>query len=266
MPKAIEIPEPTRPTIHSLSRASFVPPPAIPGSSSASVPSPAIKPLPEQPLSSQRSASSSDVPNAVAGGKRHTDPKPAPWTRTPQPDSSAERSVGWPSVEQLRRGSIPEFGTRRDVPVDVAPASITTPRPVAPARPSSSSGSVRPVSPFSQPPVTPETSRGRRAQDDFSYQPVSSYSDPPQRTSESLPESSTDLIGPARGLWSRSSGSGVALRATGIVGSGQTRPCLLRFLLSPPWQRRCSIHGSASRLAGMRLRESSSSPDRNSPR
>ncbi len=187
IPKAIEIPEPTRPTIHSLSRASFVPPPAIPGSSSASVPSPAIKPLPEQPPFAQRSASSSDVPNAVAGGKRHSDPKPAPWTRTPQPDSSAERSVGWPSVEQLQA----EFGTRRDIPVDVAPASITTPRPVAPARPSSSSGSVRPVSPFSQPPVTPETSRGRRAQDDFSYQPVSSYSDPPQRTSESLPGSST---------------------------------------------------------------------------
>ena len=191
MPKAIDPHvESVRRTIHSLSRASFVPPPAITGSSSASVPSPATRPLPEQPLSSQRSASSSEVPNVVAGGKRHTDPKPSPWTRAPQPDSG-ERSVGWPSVEQPLAGFDSGFGSRRDLSLDVEPENIPTPRPVAPARPSTPSGSVRPVSPFSQPPVLPETSRGRRAQDDFGYPPVSSYSDPPQRTSEPLPGSST---------------------------------------------------------------------------
>jgi len=191
MPKAIDAPaEPVRPTIHSLSRASFVPPPAILGSSSGSAPSPAIRPLPEQPSSSQRSTSSSEVPNAVAGGKRHTDPKPSPWTRAPQPDSG-ERNVGWPSVEQPQAGFDSGFGSRRDLSVDVEPTNIPTPRPVVSARPSSPSGSLRAVSPFSQPPVAPETSRGRRAQDDFGYQPVSSYSDPPQRTSEPLPGSST---------------------------------------------------------------------------
>jgi len=186
--------EPTRPEIHSLSRASFVPPPAITGSSSVSVPSPAIKHLSEKPSSAQRAAVSSDVPNPVTGGKRHTDPKPL-WTRHSQPDSgsSGERTVGWPSIEQPPMTFDSGFENRRDEPVDMALPSIAAPRPVAPPRPVSPPplASPRPVSPFSQPPVAPEPVRGRRAQDDFGYQPVSSYADPPQRTPESLPESST---------------------------------------------------------------------------
>lgn len=188
--------ESVRQPIQTQSRPSFAPLPTIPGSSAvAAVSVPAVKSIPEQPLSSQRSTVSSDLPNAVTGGKRHTDPKPPLWTRPPQPDpvaSSAERSVGWPSVEQLQATFDSDFVPLREAPVDVAPANITAPRPVAPPRtPSSLSASGRPVSPFSQPPVVPDPPRGRRAQDDFGYQPVSSYSDPPQRTSESLPESST---------------------------------------------------------------------------
>ncbi len=74
---------------------------------------------------------------------------------------------------------------------DPAPSSFAGLRPTAehgivpPA-----AGLVRPVSPFSQPPVAPaEPQRGRRAQDDFGYQPSPAYSEPPRRAvSDPLPE------------------------------------------------------------------------------
>ncbi len=215
--------EPVRPEIYSQSRASFVPPPPVTGSASvSSAAAPVIRPLPEPPATSQRSAVSSDLSNAVAGGKRHTDPKPAQWTRNLQSDSnlSGERSVGWPSVEQPLATIDSGFTPRRENPVDVGTPNIAASRPLPLPR-TSSSPSVRPVSPFSQPPVAPETTRGRRAQDDFGYQPVSSYSDPPQRMAEPLPEAST-ISSAQRAAY----GSGPAWLYAPPAASGPVQPAV----------------------------------------
>jgi cellulose synthase operon protein YhjQ len=222
VPKAADVhAEPGRPEIYTQSRASFVPPPAIHGSSSLSASSPAIKPLPEQPGASQLPSGSSDSLNAVAGGKRHTDPKPL-WTRPSQQDSGAssgERSVGWPSVEQPQAAFDSGFATRREGTVDMAPQNIAAPRPVPSPQPPLPLA--RPVSPFSQPPVTPEPTRGRRAHDDFGYQPVSSYSDPPQRMPDPLHDSST-ISSAQRTAY----GSGPAWLYAPSAGAGPARPAV----------------------------------------
>jgi cellulose synthase operon protein YhjQ len=145
-------------------------------------------------------------------GKRHTDPPPqnlraAEAASTPfwQVSNSADRPA---------TNFDPGYSANREPAPGSAVSGYSAQRPVAPQSPLTSG--TRPVSPFSQPPVLKpqgmtEAARGRRAQDDFGYQPATGYSDPrsaypePQRgapmpptdSGASRPVYSSDPAGPA---------------------------------------------------------------------
>ncbi len=151
-----------------------------------------VKTVPEQTEDSPRTSSrASDLQQPVLGGKRHTDPQPQTWTRQLEADAVplSPAECGWPDAAggdvELDSGFVP----RRDSGVDPAASGFSGQRPVA-GRGTAPPASTRAVSPFSQALVVPTDSvRGRRAQDDFGYQPAPTSSDPPRRSrSESLPQ------------------------------------------------------------------------------
>ena len=136
-------------------------------------------------------------------GQRHTDPQPHA-TRSPQPDSatSSTTSTGgqWPPSS----GDHPKpVDTSRDSHREFSgilpPAKPSISRPIGSSR--ITPPSPRPVSPFSQALVPSDSTRGRRAQDDFDYQQSQGF---PERRGASDPDSSTlspqrpsDPAGPA---------------------------------------------------------------------
>jgi cellulose synthase operon protein YhjQ len=96
----------------------------------------------------------------------------------------------------------PPVDSTRDA-IRESPVNVSTPRPPAPRQsgisrsvPLNPSSPTRPVSPFSQALVPSDSTRGRRAQDDFDYQQSSIVPEPPRRTTpEPAPDSTP--AGPA---------------------------------------------------------------------
>lgn len=138
------------------------------------------KPIPEQPTQAPPYATAA-TPPASAMGQRRTDAPPSPKVRPPQDGFVATQ----PSVERIERRDFrpaatngdraqPDFdpvfgsgaGSGREETVDSSPVRPPVARPLAPV----SDVPSRPVSPFSQALVPSDSTRGRRARDDFDYQ------------------------------------------------------------------------------------------------
>lgn len=144
-------------------------------------------------------------------GKRHTDPPPQN-LRT----SEAASTLFWQVSNSVPAASFDSgYAPGREPVPGSAVSGYSAQRPAVSQSPMSSAA--RPVSPFSQPPVlkpqtTADPTRGRRAQDDFGYQPAAGYSDPsrpaypesqrgaPMPSADSVasrPVYSSDTAGPA---------------------------------------------------------------------
>ncbi|MCU1247104.1 MAG: cellulose synthase operon protein YhjQ [Edaphobacter sp.] len=164
-----------------------------------------MKPTAEQPNLSPRPSSSPTTTESQAShmGQRHTDPQPHA-ARSPQADSapSSTTSTGgqWPpSSGDHPQQFDPSHDSHREVSGILPPAKPQATRPTGSSR--ITPPSPRPVSPFSQALVPSDSTRGRRAQDDFDYQQSQGF---PERRSASEPDASTlssqrpsDPAGPA---------------------------------------------------------------------
>jgi cellulose synthase operon protein YhjQ len=163
-----------------------------------------MKPTSEQLVPLPPTPSNPDEGHPQPMGQRRTDPQPhaAPSSQQSEPVRTpiTAKSGTWPPMS----GDYPQppADYTRDS-VRESPVSVSSPRPPAPRQsgvsrsvPLSSSSPARPVSPFSQALVPSDSTRGRRAQDDFDYQQSSSGSEPSRRAApESAPEPAP--VGPA---------------------------------------------------------------------
>jgi cellulose synthase operon protein YhjQ len=149
-------------------------------------------------LESSPRLSSSDGRNDVQMppvGQRRTDSQPAPGVRPPQAGSASAATPDGPSIWSAnahdRSDSVsPRQGFGREP--DVNPPYGRTPatRPVLNShQPAAIPVSHRPVSPFSQALVPSNSTRGRRAQDDFDYQQGA-----PESSQRGVPEPPTEPI------------------------------------------------------------------------
>ena len=162
-----------------------------------------MKPTAEQPNLSPRPSSSTTESKASHMGQRHTDPQPHA-ARSPQTESvtSSTTATGgqWPPTSGDRPQSVdPSHDSPREVSGILPPAKPQSTRPMGSSR--ITPPSTRPVSPFSQALVPSDSTRGRRAQDDFDYQQSQGF---PERRTTPEPDSSTlssqrpsDPAGPA---------------------------------------------------------------------
>jgi cellulose synthase operon protein YhjQ len=197
-------PDPIRHLIPTQSRA--VPVPASPQD---------MKPTLEQPVPSSLSAPSASEGSSSLVGQRRTDPQSQPplepRTHPPEsvPESFASDHQSWPPVVIDRLKPSADGSSDSTSEPDDNPSSVELPS----SRPSGVSRSVppvsftlpRPVTPFSQALVPSDSTRGRRAQDDFDYQQPQSLSESLRRSAaESAPEASipkptyhADPAGPA---------------------------------------------------------------------
>jgi cellulose synthase operon protein YhjQ len=163
-----------------------------------------MRPAAEQSNLSPRPSSSPNTTESQAShmGQRHTDPQPHA-ARSPQTDSasSSTTSTGgqWPPTSGDRPPSVDSSpDSTREVSGILPPAKPQTTRPTGSSR--ITPPSPRPVSPFSQALVPSDSTRGRRAQDDFDYQQSQGF---PERRTNQEPDStlssqrSSDPAGPA---------------------------------------------------------------------
>jgi cellulose synthase operon protein YhjQ len=167
-------------------------------------------PAAEQTSLSPRPPSNATESQASPMGQRRTDPQPQ--TARPsqaEPATSPATATGgqWPPSSGDRLSSDPSHDSpRHDSPRDVSsilpPAKPALSRQMA-ARTAPSPTS-RPVSPFSQALVPSDSTRGRRAQDDFDYQQSQGFPEASRRTPDAAAELSSqrqaqpaDPAGPA---------------------------------------------------------------------
>jgi cellulose synthase operon protein YhjQ len=160
-----------------------------------------MKPAAEQPNLSPRPSSSPTTTESQAShmGQRHTDPQPHA-ARSPQTESTTSTGGQWPPSSGDRPQAIdPSHDSHREVSGILPPAKPQTARPIGSSR--ITPPSPRPVSPFSQALVPSDSTRGRRAQDDFDYQQSQGF---PERRTNQEHDSSTlssqrpsDPAGPA---------------------------------------------------------------------
>jgi cellulose synthase operon protein YhjQ len=149
------------------------------------------KPSSERPVPS-RPSSNINESQAPLMGQRHTDPQPHA-ARPPQTENVSSPATGgqWPPSSGDR--SLPvepsnDSGSDANGNSSVKPQ---LPRPVVPSRTTPAPATPRPVSPFSQALVPSDSTRGRRAQDDFDYQQSQGFPEPSRRNiSEAMPETS----------------------------------------------------------------------------
>ena len=181
------------------------------GGRTASAPAPAqdtnLSTGPQVPLSSNVQES-----QAPLMGQRSSDPQ-LHAARPPQaePAPSATPAIGgqWPptSGDHLQ-AQPPSHDATREVngnpSAPKAPAPSPASRPLISSRITPSAASTRPVSPFSQALVPSDSTRGRRAQDDFDYQQSQGFPErrsTPESMSETLPAqrpaNPADPAGPA---------------------------------------------------------------------
>jgi cellulose synthase operon protein YhjQ len=153
------------------------------------------KPTAEQSVPSPRSSSSKTESQASLMGQRSNDPQPHV-VRPPQsePVTSTPAIHGqWPPTSGDRPQSVdPAYDSAREVsgvpPATRPPMS----RQMSAQRAATYAAAPRPVSPFSQALVPSDSTRGRRAQDDFDYQQSQGFPESSRRgTPEAAPESST---------------------------------------------------------------------------
>ena len=144
------------------------------------------KPAAQYPIPTPRPLPNANESQAPSMGQRSSDPQvQAPQApRLPQADSPT------PSVP-VNAGQWPPFSTD-PAPITRESSHPSTARPTSPRSPVSSriipvSPSSRPVSPFSQALVPSDSTRGRRAQDDFDYQHSQGFPDR-RSTPENLPD------------------------------------------------------------------------------
>jgi cellulose synthase operon protein YhjQ len=165
-----------------------------------------MKPVPEQPSLAQHPSTMGDVAKVSTPGKRRTDPEPSPRVRPPESDSATLAAAPVerreprtaPSVERSQpsfEGVLdPLFGTGSGT----GAATVVTPPSASALRQHTTRSTAaapashippRPVSPFSQALVPSDSTRGRRAQDDFDYQQSQSSSDRERRSVLDSPDS-----------------------------------------------------------------------------
>ncbi|MBB5338265.1 cellulose synthase operon protein YhjQ/BcsQ [Tunturiibacter gelidoferens] len=145
-----------------------------------------MKPISEQPAPSPLSPSNEGT--APLLGQRRTDLQPRVESPTSQsePASSTNPDPRSPSAKDPSKTSVDApLDSTRDSSSNLSPGTPTRPRLSGAFRsaPPISVTPPRPVSPFSQALVPSDSTRGRRAQDDFDYQQPHSPSEPPRRTS-----------------------------------------------------------------------------------
>jgi cellulose synthase operon protein YhjQ len=161
-----------------------------------------MKQTAEQPNLSPRPSSSTTESQASHMGQRHTDPQPHA-ARSSQNESATSSTTApggqWPPTSGDRPQSVdPSHDTPREVSGILPPAKPQTTRPTGSSR--ITPPSPRPVSPFSQALVPSDSTRGRRAQDDFDYQQSQGF---PERRTTPEPDSTlpsqrpSDPAGPA---------------------------------------------------------------------
>jgi cellulose synthase operon protein YhjQ len=169
------------------------------------------KPAAEQTSLSPRPPSNATESQASPMGQRRTDPQPHT-TRPSQAESvtSPATATGgqWPPSSGDRPSSDSSHDSaRHDSPRDVSsilpPAKPALSRQMA-ARTAPTGGAARPVSPFSQALVPSDSTRGRRAQDDFDYQQSQGFPESSRRASDAASDLSSqrqphpaDPAGPA---------------------------------------------------------------------
>jgi cellulose synthase operon protein YhjQ len=158
-----------------------------------------MKPTAELPNLSPRPSSSTTESQASHMGQRHTDPQPHA-ARSPQTESTTSTGGQWPPSSGDRPLPIdPSHDSHREVSGILPPAKPVATRPMGSSR--ITPPSPRPVSPFSQALVPSDSTRGRRAQDDFDYQQSQGFPDR-RGASEPMPDSTlsqrpSDPAGPA---------------------------------------------------------------------
>jgi cellulose synthase operon protein YhjQ len=163
-----------------------------------------MKPAAEQPNLSPRPSSPNIIESQASPmGQRHTDPQShaARSSQSESPTSPTTTTGGqWPPTSGDRPQSVdPSHDSPREVSGILPPTKPQASRPTGSSR--ITPPSTRPVSPFSQALVPSDSTRGRRAQDDFDYQQSQGF---PERRGISEPDASTlpsqrpsDPAGPA---------------------------------------------------------------------
>jgi cellulose synthase operon protein YhjQ len=161
---------------------------------SRTVPAPPLsqdmKPISEQPATQPLSPSSEGSTELT--GQRRGDPQPRPEVRTTQTEPlSASSTMDESSTSTSKDRSKSTADAPLDSTRESSQAALAPPRLSGAFRsaPPLSSSPARPVSPFSQALVPSDSSRGRRAQDDFDYQQLHNQPELPRRNpTESSPE------------------------------------------------------------------------------
>ena len=146
------------------------------------------------PVLSPRPSSNANESQAPFMGQRSSDPQ-LHAARQPQAESvtpAAPATGGqWPPFSEDRsQPTEPPHDPTREVSGNLPPARPPASRPTMSSRVMPSVATPRPVSPFSQALVPSDSTRGRRAQDDFDYQQSQGFPDR-RSTSETTSEPST---------------------------------------------------------------------------
>ena len=149
------------------------------------------KPTAGQSVPTPRLFSNAHESQAPLMGQRSSDPQ-LHAVRPPQaePATSSAPAIGgqWPPTSGDRSQPLnPLQDSNREVEGNLPVAKPLLPRPTMPSRVTPSAAAPRPVSPFSQALVPSDSTRGRRAQDDFDYQQSQGF---PERrgAQEAVPE------------------------------------------------------------------------------
>jgi cellulose synthase operon protein YhjQ len=152
-----------------------------------------LKPSPEQPVPSPHTSSNAKESQAPLMGQRSSDPQ-LHAIRPPhaEPATSSTPATGgqWPPTSgdhPLAEG--PQHVSNREGNGNLSSSRPPASRPLISSRVTPSAATPRPVSPFSQALVPSDSTRGRRAQDDFDYQQSQGF---PER--RSTPEALSDIL------------------------------------------------------------------------
>ena len=152
-----------------------------------------MKPTPEQPATEQSSSSIVEDSQTSSPGKRRMDADPSSEGHSSHGDSkvsTAGRPEPWPAALVDRSPTTGDSVSGIREPADPLPANLTGSRAHAiRSKVPVSGASTRAVSPFSQALVPSDSTRGRRAQDDFDYQ--QSQGSPDRERRRSVPEQPT---------------------------------------------------------------------------
>ncbi|MGH9597542.1 MAG: hypothetical protein ACRD3K_12165, partial [Edaphobacter sp.] len=150
-----------------------------------------LPPIVEPPVSVPRPSSHFNESQASFMDQRRTDPQPhAVLSSQGEPVSAATTATGgqWPPSAADRLQPVdPTLDVSREGDSNLLAARPPAPRQTMSSRITPSPAVPRPVSPFSQALVPSDSTRGRRAQDDFDYQQSQGFPETPRRSSPDAP-------------------------------------------------------------------------------